>query len=138
MKIKGTDKPNSHWCSPSDYGSGRPHPQRPPSLKIQKERLDPFYQCCVRNGDTNILGSDLDYAGTELLVILNKRNFQVPKDIIYKRLQIPHLLKLKPVLSPRFQTNLWSLNCTNTSMHNPHYISFPMEAKIPGSGWLFP
>lgn len=117
MKTKGTDKPNSHWCRPSDYRSARLHSQRPPSLnKIQKEKFDPLYQCCVRNGDTNILGSDLGYPGTEPLVILNKRNFQVPKDIIFKRLQIPHLLKLKPMLSPRFQTNLWSLNCTNRQL----------------------
>lgn len=40
---------------------------------IQKEKFDPLSQCCVRNADTKILGSDLGYAGTELLVILNKR-----------------------------------------------------------------
>lgn len=70
------------------------NPQKPPSLKkIQKDKFDPLCRCCVRNADTKILGSDLSYAGTELLVVLNKRNFQIPKDIIYQSLQIPHLLK---------------------------------------------
>lgn len=72
IKVKGTYKPNSHWCRPSD--SQRPYLQRPPHLsKIQNEKFDPLYQCCVRNADTSILGSDSGYAGTELLLILKKK-----------------------------------------------------------------
>lgn len=108
--------------------SQRPHPKRPSSLnKIQKEKFDPLYQCCVRNADKYFV--DLGYAGTELLGILNKRNFQAPKYIIYQRLQIPHLLKPKPVPSPRLQTNLWSLNCTNICLHTAYTIYPPPQKR---------
>lgn len=139
MKIIGTDKPNSHWCRPSDSRGGRPHPQRPHSLnKIQKEKFDPLYRCCVRKADK--------YSGVRFRLCRRwtatsfekKRNFQVPKGIIYQTLQISHLMKPKPVLSPRFQTNLWSLNCTNVHTQPTLYISSTMEAKHPRGGWHFP
>lgn len=77
MKIIGTDKPNSHWCRPSDSRGGRPPKCLTPKdltvlIRFRRKNLTPCISA-VSGRQTNILESDLGYAGAELLLVLKKK-----------------------------------------------------------------